>query len=127
MTMTGSCLCRGVCFDRSGPLRDVVVCHCKMCRRTDGHVGAYTAARKDVVTFMEARTLRWYPSSADGRRGFCNEGRSTLFRDADRRETISIAAGTLDAPTSIRTTLQIHVASAGDHYDVDASVPTRPG
>ena len=46
--------------------------------------------------------------------------------DADRRETISIAAGTLDAPTGLRTTLQIHVASAGDYYDVDASIRSVP-
>ena len=126
MTTTGSCLCGGVRFIVSGPLRDVVVCHCRMCRKAHGHVGAYTAARKDALTFVEARGLRWYRSSADARRGFCDECGSTLFWDAERRETISIAAGTLDAPTGVRTTLQIHVASAGDYYDVDASIPIRP-
>jgi hypothetical protein len=127
MTTTGSCLCRGVRFEISGPLRDIIVCHWNMCRKTHGHVGAYTAARKDALRFVEARALRWYRSSADSRRGFCSECGSALFWDADRRETISIAAGTLDAPTGIRTTLQIHVASAGDYYDVDTSLPIRPG
>jgi hypothetical protein len=126
MTTTGGCLCGGVRFEVSGPLRDVVVCHCRMCRKAHGHIGAYTAVRKDALTFGEARGLRWYQSSADARRGFCAECGSTLFWDADRRGTISIAAGTLDAPTGLRTTLQIHVASAGDYYDVDASIPIRP-
>ncbi len=125
MTATGSCLCGGVRFEVSGSLRDIVVCHCRMCRKAHGHFGAYTAAPKHALTFVEARGLHWYRSSADVRRGFCCECGSTLFWDADRRETISIAAGTLDAPTGVRTTLQIHVASAGDYYDVDASIPIR--
>ena len=122
---TGGCLCGSVRFEVSGPLRDVVVCHCRMCRKAHGHIGAYTAARRDALAFVETRGLHWYRSSADARRGFCGECGSTLFWDADRRDTISIAAGTLDAPTGVRTTLQIHVASAGDYYDVDASIPIR--
>jgi len=39
---------------------------------------------------------------------------------------VSIAAGTLDAPTGLSTTLQIYVSSAGDYYDVDERVPGRP-
>jgi len=123
---TGGCLCGSVRFEVSGPLRDVVVCHCRMCRKAHGHIGAYTAARRDALAFVETRGLQWYRSSADARRGFCGECGSTLFWDADRRDTISIAAGTLDAPTGVRTTVQIHVASAGDYYDVDASIPIRP-
>lgn len=125
MATTGSCLCGSVRFTVSGVLRDVIVCHCRMCRKAHGHVGAYTAARKDALTFVDTRGLRWYRSSTEARRGFCAECGSTLFWDADQRDTISIAAGTLDAPTGVRTTLQIHVASAGDYYDVDASIPVR--
>ena len=45
-TATGGCLCGGVRYKVARPLRDVVLCHCSMCRRTHGHVGAYTAAPK---------------------------------------------------------------------------------
>lgn len=126
MTTTGSCLCGAVRFDVAAPLRDVVVCHCRMCRKAHGHVGAYTAVRRQALRIVESRGLVWYRSSADVRRGFCGACGSTLFWDADRRETVSIAAGTLDAPTGLRTALQIHVSSAGDYYDVDASIPIRP-
>ena len=126
MTTTGSCLCGAVRFEVDGPLRDVVVCHCRMCRKAHGHIGAYTASHRDALTFVEARGLKWFRSSAAARRGFCAECGSTLFWDADRRDTLSIAAGTRDAPTGVRTTLQIHVDSAGDYYDVDASIPIRP-
>ena len=124
--MTGSCLCGAVRFEVTGPLRDVAVCHCQMCRKAHGHIGAYTAARKDALRIVEAGGLKWYRSSTNARRGFCGECGSTLFWDADRSDTVSIAAGTLDAPTGLRTTLQIHVASAGDYYGVDVSIPIRP-
>jgi hypothetical protein len=51
---------------------------------------------------------------------------ATLFWEGDGRDTMSIAAGTLDEPTGLATVLQIHVASAGDYYPVDASTPIRP-
>jgi len=39
---------------------------------------------------------------------------------------VAIAAGTLDPPTGLATVLQIHVASAGDYYPIDPSIPQRP-
>ena len=43
---TGSCLCGAVACALDGPLRDVVACHCAMCRKTHGHFAAYTAVPK---------------------------------------------------------------------------------
>ena len=123
---TGRCLCGAVSYEATGALRDVVVCHCRMCRKAHGHIGAYTASARDALRLVEARGLKWYRSSAQARRGFCSECGATLFWDGDGRDTMSIAAGTLDEPTGLATVLQIHVASAGDYYPVDASTPIRP-
>jgi len=123
---TGRCLCGAVSYEATGALRDVVVCHCRMCRKAHGHIGAYTASARDALRLVEARGLKWYRSSAQARRGFCSECGATLFWEGDGRDTMSIAAGTLDEPTGLATALQIHVASAGDYYPVDASTPIRP-
>jgi hypothetical protein len=123
---TGGCLCGAVRYEATGALREVVVCHCRMCRKAHGHVGAYTASARDALRLVEARGLKWYRSSAQARRGFCSECGATLFWEGDGRDTMSIAAGTLDEPTGLTTVLQIHVASAGDYYPVDASTPIRP-
>jgi len=123
---TGRCLCGAVSYEATGALRDVVVCHCRMCRKAHGHIGAYTASARDALRLVEARGLKWYRSSAQARRGFCSECGATLFWDGEGRDTMSIAAGTLDEPTGLATALQIHVASAGDYYAVDASTPIRP-
>ena len=127
MMTTGGCLCGAVRFEATGALRDVVVCHCAMCRKAHGHVGAYTAASRDALRFVESRGLKWFRSSSKAQRGFCTECGSTLFWDGDGRDTISIAAaaGTLDEPTGLATTLQIHTTSAGDYYAVDPSIPIR--
>lgn len=122
---TGGCLCGAVRFELDGALRDVVICHCRMCRKVHGHVGAYTASRRDALTFAERRGLRWYRYSAEVCRGFCVECGATLFWDKDGCDSISIAAGALDPPTGVRTALQIHVTNAGDYYDVDPSIPIR--
>src|SRR5207253_1988122 len=100
---TGSCLCGAVCYEVNGPLRDVVNCHCAMCRKTQGHIGAYTAAARAALRITESRGLKWYASSAKARRGFCAECGGTLFWDGGGREMVSIAAGTLDPPTGLKT------------------------
>jgi hypothetical protein len=43
----GGCLCGGVRYEVTGPLRDVVVCHCSRCLRTHGHAAAYSACARD--------------------------------------------------------------------------------
>jgi hypothetical protein len=69
--------------------------------------------------------LRWVDSpesDSHARRGFCGDCGSTLFWDAPGRKTISIAAGTLDGPTGLKTVVQIYTGSAGDYYEVDSRI-----
>jgi len=123
--LTGGCLCGAVLFEVNGPMRDVVLCHCAMCRKTHGHIGAYTNAPKASLHLTEARGLKWYSSSPFARRGFCGECGASLFWERSAGESISIAAGALDPPTGLATTLQIFVDSAGDYYAVDPRIPQR--
>src|SRR6478609_8327638 len=103
---SGRCLCGAVRYEVRGPLRDVLLCHCVECRRWSGHVFAATSAQKDDLVLLASEALRWIASpesESDARRGFCAECGSSLFWDAPARETISIAAGSLDEPTGLRT------------------------
>lgn len=96
-----------------------------MCRKTHGHVGAYTAADKSALHLLEARGLKWFQSSENARRGFCCECGGSLFWESAGRDYISIAAGTLDGPTGLKTVLQIYVDDAGDYYDIPNDIPQR--
>jgi hypothetical protein len=115
---TGGCLCGAVRYEANLPLTMVTYCHCSMCRRWHGHVGAYTAVDREGFRLTEARGLRWHASSAKAKRGFCGEcGSSVLFDDASLPK-IGICAGTLDAPTGIREKAHIYTASKGDYYEI---------
>jgi hypothetical protein len=108
-------------YETDAPLRDVVLCHCAECRRWHGHICAATAVPASELR-ISGESLRWIDSPESvthARRGFCSECGSSLFWDAPDRETISIAAGTLDEPTGLKTVAQIYTASAGDYYEVD--------
>lgn len=115
-------MCGAVRYETHGPLRDVVNCHCGRCRRTHGHAAAYTEVASDDLALVEDRGLAWYV--ADGReRGFCREcGASLLWRRAGAGST-SIAAGTLDEPTGLRTSVHIFVDSKGDYYELGDELP----
>ncbi len=121
----GGCLCGAVRFEVAGALRDVVLCHCAMCRTWHGHIGAYTNAPKTSLRLTEARGLKWYSSSSFARRGFCGECGASLLWERSAGDLISIAAGALDSPTGLVTTLQIFVDHAGDYYSIDPRIAQR--
>ena len=93
---TGGCLCGAVRYEVAGALRPVIMCHCRQCRRTHGHVAAYTAAPRAAVTLLDERGLDWFESSPGVRRGFCKLCGSSLFWERLAGGNRSIAAGTLD-------------------------------
>lgn len=117
-TAKGSCLCGGVSFTVSAPLRPVTNCHCEQCRRTHGHVAAYTAAPTASIHFTERRGLKWYVSSDTARRGFCQECGGSLFFEPTGKAYTAIAAGMLDTPTGLTSDAHIFVAHKGDYYEI---------
>ena len=121
----GSCLCGGVRYEIRGPLRDVVACHCSQCRKTSGHFVAMTNVPVDAIAFLASDSLVWYRSSASAERGFCNRCGGNLFWRTIDGDTLSIAAGSLDTPTGLKTAEHIFVADKSDYYELDDSVPKK--
>jgi hypothetical protein len=122
----GRCLCGEVRFEVRGPLRAVLVCHCRECRRWAGHAWAATAALRDDLV-VEGKTLTWIqsPDSDSGaRRGFCSSCGSSLFWEAAGSRSVSIAAGALDEPTGLRIAAHVYTSHVGDYYALpDDDVP----
>jgi hypothetical protein len=124
---TGSCLCGAVAFQVAGPLRDVIACHCRQCRKQTGTYMSATAAADADFTFTETRGLKWYRASPTARRGFCEECGSVLFWKADGRPSISIAAGAIDGTTGVKLAGHIFCESAGDYYEIHGGSYRLPG
>jgi hypothetical protein len=119
----GRCQCGAVQFSVYGPLRDVVYCHCKMCRRSIGHVLAATACAVPHLHIQGEQSLQWYQSSASARRGFCKSCGSNLFWIPASGTHVSILAGTLDDPSGLTAAAHIHVDTKGDYYSIDDGLP----
>jgi hypothetical protein len=115
---TGGCLCGAVRYEVTGPLRDVVMCHCRRCLRTHGHVGAYSACARSDLALLRNDGLRWYEAD-DRARGFCSSCGASLFWQAAGRPTVSIAAGTLDQPTGLKTIAHIYTHDQADYYTIE--------
>jgi hypothetical protein len=85
---------------------------------------------RSALVLQGAHELRWIDSprsDAGARRGFCGACGSSLFWDAPERETVSIAAGTLDGPTGLRVIAHEYVSQAADYYELpDDDLPHHP-
>ncbi|TNF89548.1 MAG: GFA family protein [Gammaproteobacteria bacterium] len=124
-TLTGGCLCGGVRYQIIGPRRDIINCHCENCRRTHGHIAAYTSVRKSDLDLTNEQTLQWYhDESPDTWRGFCNRCGASLFWDArDGRDKMSVAAGSLDDSGELQTIGHVFVSEAGQYYEISDGLP----
>jgi len=123
--MSGGCLCGGVRYQITGECRDIINCHCENCRRTHGHIAAYTSVPRSELLLTSQHTLQWYhDESPDTFRGFCNRCGSSLFWDArDGHGKISVAAGSLDDSLKLKTIGHVFVSEAGKYYEIDDGLP----
>jgi hypothetical protein len=126
VSATGRCMCGAVHFEIRGPLRDVVVCHCGQCRRQHGAPPSYTAAPWSNVKLEGASHLKWYQSSEQARRGFCRICGSSLFWEPIGTGRVSIAAGSLNKPTGLRTIRHIFVSDKADFYEITDGLEQLP-
>jgi hypothetical protein len=79
------------------------------------------------VRLLSQETLTWYAPAPGVEYGFCRTCGSTLFwRTAERPDWLSIAAGTLDPPTGLRTTRALWVAEASDYFRRQPGVHELP-
>jgi len=124
---TGGCLCGMVRYKVVGELMPVINCHCSKCRRFHGHVGAYTATRREHLVLVESSGLKWYRSvqdeTPDVYRGFCTECGSSLFWDPRGKQNISIAAGSIDPPTGLDTERHVWLSQKADYYAISDRLP----
>ncbi|MFN8222460.1 MAG: GFA family protein [Gaiellales bacterium] len=124
MSVSGGCLCGSVRFELEPPLRNILVCHCSLCRRAGTLAGAYTAVPIERLRLLSEGGLRWYVDRNERRRGFCQECGSTLFWQAGS-QSISISAGALDEPGELRVAEHIFTGSAALWESIPPDAPHR--
>src|SRR5260370_38737019 len=98
---TGGCLGGGFRYEVKGPLRQVVACHCTMCRRTTGSYVHATAAMTADFRLTAAEGLAWYRSSPGSRGGFFKICGANLFWEGGCLPYRSIMSGPLDGEARV--------------------------
>ena len=79
-TIEGSCLCGDVHFSYTPPSLWCGHCHCTLCQRAHGApLVTWVGVSEDGFQFIQQQSLRWYASSDDSERGFCERCGTTLF------------------------------------------------
>ena len=122
-----SCLCGGIQLKTKGSLRHVLNCHCYQCMKTHGNYAAYTTSREKDIKFIKKKTLKWFRSSKKAKRGFCKKcGASMFFKFLDS-DSISIAAGMFQNPTTLKTKMNIFIEGKLDYYKLDNRLPKSKG
>ena len=117
---TGGCLCGAIRYKVQGPMRSIIGCHCRSCRRGSGHFVTATAVLRACIEITGEP--RWYPVG-EARRGFCPECGAFLFWDKPDLDRISVLAGSLDDTGELALTGHIYVAEKGDYYRIPEDEP----
>ena len=119
----GHCECGSVAFTITAPLKAPSACHCSQCRRLSGHYWSGTSVLHGDLTFTRSDALTWYASSDRDERGFCSKCGSSLFYRPLNDDHVSVAMGSLDAPTGTALRRHIFVADKGDYYQIGNDIP----
>lgn len=128
--LTGHCACGAVRFALTGPLRQVVNCHCFRCRQWTGHFMAATNTAAGDLAFASGEGLvNWWrpaeePSVAYGSCSVCGSG--LFWKADDKPDTVSVTAGSLDGPTGLHTAGAIYTEEAADYHRLDDAIPVKP-
>jgi len=112
VTRTGGCGCGAVRYAITGPVRDVIVCHCDACQEAAGGPWGASCARREHFALEDGDALRWEKaavSAHDASRAWCRSCGDYLLWDAPSRETVSFGADTLDDATELHVAMHIWV------------------
>ncbi len=104
MSIQGSCLCGTLKYEVDGPFTMMMSCHCSMCRKHHGAPFAtFAAADLNDFRWLSGETaVRFYASSAEGKRSFCSVCGSVAPMLMKDMGLAMVPAGTLEADPGIR-------------------------
>ncbi len=122
-TLSGSCLCGGVQFEITAPMRPVISCYCSECRKTSGNYVNATGVPKTRFRLLADESLRWYQTDLAAR-GFCGECGGNLFWEPVPADgDIRIMAGCLQPDNGLAVAAHIFVQDKSDFHRVPDDVP----
>lgn len=123
---TGGCLCGAVRFAISGPIRNIVYCHCSRCRKAQGSAFATNGivADSDFKLLAGAAALTAYESTPGQSKYFCGIcGSPILSRSAARPKQVRIRLGSIDSDIEERPVAHIFATSKANWEEIAGDLP----
>jgi len=115
-----------VAFEIDGILKDLVYCHCSMCRKAHGTAfRARAKVRASEFRWVRGEPLvRYFESSPGSHRGFCSVcGSNLVSRFDDRPSVLGLALGVLDDDPGIRPLCHVFVGSKAPWHEITDTLP----
>jgi len=122
----GSCLCGTIKFSVKKGIKDIVYCHCSLCRKAQGSAFATNAnVAKDDFNFISGEdNLSHYPSSKTQTKSFCKTcGSPIMSRNTTAPDNIRIRLGTIESEISEVPEAHVFVASKANWERISDNLP----
>lgn len=122
----GGCLCGAVRFEISGPIRDIVCCHCSQCRKAQGSAFATNGnVRSEEFRLLTGEeSLTGFAATPGQTKYFCKRcGSPIMSRSVSSPGHVRVRLGTIETPIRERPSAHIFVGSKADWEDIGAPLP----
>lgn len=122
----GGCLCGAVRFEITGPIRNIIYCHCSMCRKAQGSAFATNGiVDANDFSFVQGEgDMTAYESSPGQSKYFCQRcGSPIISRNTKRPEQVRVRLGVIESDLDERPECHIFVSSKANWEDLDVDLP----
>ena len=126
MAIKGNCLCGSIRYEINGELGDAMLCHCSICRKTNGSAYAINAPvnSADFKLLSGRETLASFESSEGAHRFFCNKCGAPIYSQRSAMpEVLRLRLGSLDDDVDINKSCHVFVASKANWDEIQDELP----
>ena len=126
----GGCLCGAVRFFITGPIRNIVYCHCSRCRRAQGSAFATNGIVEadDFELTKGVHNLSAYQATSGSTKFFCRTCGSPIMSKKDSApEVVRVRIGTIETEIAERPMAHIFATSKAGWDEITDDLPQYPG
>ncbi len=125
----GGCLCGAVRFVITGPIRNIVYCHCSRCRKAQGSAFAANGIvdADDFELTKGAQSLASYESMPGKTKHFCRTcGSPILSKNRADLKVVRVRVGTIESELVERPMAHIFATSKASWEEITDDLPQHP-
>lgn len=122
----GGCLCGKVRYRITGPIRNIIYCHCSQCRKAQGSAYATNGivVKKNFELVSGENNLTGYESTPGQIKYFCSICGSPIFsKTQSRPDEVRIRLGTIESDISERPVAHIFTTSKANWDNICDDLP----